>query len=134
MDERIKQYIILRKDLNMRKGKIAAQAAHASLAVFLNMMKENVVKSPESTNFTLKVTDSFMLDWLENRFTKIGLSVDSEQELLDLYQRAKELNLPCSLIQDAGFTEFSEPTYTAVAIGPADPELIKPLTQLLKLF
>ena len=32
----VKQVIVLRKDLNMRKGKMVAQGAHASMKVFFD--------------------------------------------------------------------------------------------------
>ena len=124
-----KQMIVIRKDLNMRKGKMVAQGAHASMAVFFNLMVEN------GDGFLIpgkKITDA-MHEWMTGRFAKICVYVNSEQELLDLYQRAKAAKLPCSLIKDAGLTEFKEPTYTAVAIGPELPEKIDPLTGQLPL-
>jgi len=62
----MKQVIILRKDLNMRKGKMVAQGAHASLqAVLLNLTSDDV-------------------DWWRNNgMKKICVSCDSEQELID---------------------------------------------------
>lgn len=57
----------------------------------------------------------------------------SEEELLDIYNKAIEAVLPCSLIKDAGLTEFKEPTYTAVAIGPSRPNDVDKITGHLKL-
>jgi PTH2 family peptidyl-tRNA hydrolase len=72
--------------------------------------------------------------WLEGRFTKVCVSVDSEQELIDIYEQAKSAGLLCSIITDAGLTEFNGvPTKTAVAIGPAYPEEVDPITRHLKL-
>lgn len=116
-----KQIIILRKDLNMRKGKMVAQGAHASMAVILEEQLKLHHPSPA------------VAQWLADKFTKICCSVNSEQELLDLYQKAKDAGIPCSLIKDAGLTEFKEPTYTAVAIGPEYPEVIDPITKHLPL-
>jgi len=134
MENRIKQILIIRKDLNMRKGKIAAQAAHASLAVFFNKMKEEKKNESNEVSFTLKVDNSFMLSWIEGRFVKICVYVNSKEELIEIYEKAKAAKLPCSLIEDAGFTEFKEPTFTAVAIGPDDPEKIDLLTKHLPLY
>lgn len=130
----IKQMLIIRKDLNMRKGKIAAQAAHASLGIFFNMMKENPVITNEdgSHTFTLKVDNPFMYNWMMGHFRKIVLYVESEQELFDIHQKAQNAGLPCILIRDAGFTEFDGPTYTAVGIGPDDFDKINPITKDLK--
>ncbi len=69
-----------------------------------------------------------MAEWLSEKFTKICVSVNSEHELLELYNKAKRAGIPCSLIRDAGMTEFKEPTYTAVAIGPEFPDKVDPLT------
>lgn len=134
-----KQVLVIRKDLNMRKGKIAAQAAHASLAVLLN---EGHIKFDDGyTEETGVFESSYVIpmdknikDWLTGIFTKICVSVDSEEELLSIHQQAKDAGLICSLIQDAGLTEFGGvPTYTAVAVGPAESEDIDKITGGLKL-
>lgn len=117
-----KQIIILRKDLNMRKGKCVAQGAHASMAVILEEQRKLHHPTPA------------VAEWLSGQFTKICVSVNSEQELLDTYQKAKDANIPCSLIKDAGHTEFGGvPTYTAVAIGPEYPDILDPITKHLPL-
>lgn len=119
--EKPKQVIILRKDLNMRKGKMVAQGAHASMAVILDAYRNE--------NFS-----HAMNEWLSEHFTKICVSCSSEKELIDLYHEALAANIPCSLIKDSGFTEFNGvPTYTAVAIGPDYPSVIDPITKHLPL-
>jgi PTH2 family peptidyl-tRNA hydrolase len=131
-----KQIIILRKDLNMRKGKMVAQGAHASMAVFFNdsEYREREYGSPRPDVLLMNVRSSAMKEWVQGRFTKICVSVNSEQELRDIFNQAANAGLPCSLIQDAGLTEFDGvPTYTAVAIGPAYPEEIDPITKHLPL-
>ena len=71
---------------------------------------------------------------IEGRFTKICVSVDSEEELLEIYNKARSLKLNTSLITDAGLTEFhGEPTKTAVAVGPGKPEVVDKVTGNLKL-
>lgn len=115
-----KQVIVIRKDLNMRKGKMVAQGAHASMAPILEAYRTG--------QFTPAMTE-----WLNTRFTKICVSVNSEDELHAIFQAAKDAGVPCSLIKDAGLTEFNEPTYTAVGIGPAYPEEIDPITGKLSL-
>lgn len=124
-----KQIIVMRKDLNMRKGKMVAQGAHASVNVVLEM----------ETNWDAKLADGGLpkgevyKEWINGLTTKICVSVDSEQELLDLHGKAVEAGILCSLVQDAGLTEFKEPTYTALAIGPDHPHVIDPITKHLKL-
>ena len=129
----LKQVLIVRKDLKMRKGKIAAQCAHASMQVFLNRALE-----PQGLNEydwmmeVILTTD--MKDWLEGLHTKICVSVDSEEELLDKYKAAQKAGLPAALITDAGLTEFGGvPTKTVAAIGPADETQINEITGDLSL-
>ncbi len=122
-----KQVLILRKDLNMRKGKMIAQGAHASLgAIFgLGTRQGNALVIP---------LDERNEPWIYGRFTKIAVSVNSEAELLELHEKAKAAGLITSLIQDAGLTEFAGvPTYTAVAIGPDEATKIDPITGHLPL-
>jgi PTH2 family peptidyl-tRNA hydrolase len=126
-----KQMLVVRKDLNMRKGKIAAQCAHASMKAVLDNMawypRDNVMSIDLSKN---KAMD----DWIRGRFTKICVSVDSEAELLEIYDKAKAAGLICALITDAGLTEFDGvPTKTCCAIGPAWDTEIDKITSHLKL-
>lgn len=119
-----KQIIIMRKDLNCRKGKIAAQIAHASMKVFFDRMSMVRRGSLYQTNFTPE-----MCEWMEGIFTKICVSVNSEQELLDLQKQAEEANIPCALITDCGLTEFHGiPTITCLAIGPDNADKIDVIT------
>ena len=114
----MKQIIVIRKDLKMRRGKEIAQGAHASMAVVLDNLKNQNVK-----------------EWLSGKFTKVVVRVESEEELLKVYNDAKKAGLIASLIQDAGRTEFNNvPTYTTVAIGPAPAEDLEPVTGHLKLY
>jgi PTH2 family peptidyl-tRNA hydrolase len=132
-DRSTKQVIVIRKDLKMRKGKMVAQGAHASMKVFLD---RGYAHQPDGTNksyFTFE-TNWEIEKWLEGIFTKVCVGVNSELELLNVYDQAKRAGLPCSLIQDAGLTEFDGvPTYTAVAIGPADNEKVDEITGHFKL-
>ncbi len=129
-----KQVIIIRKDLNMRKGKMVAQGAHASMKAILDqgLYKEHTLNDIPN-EFSLFMSPE-MEDWLQGIFTKICVSVDSEAELLTLYNMAYNMDLPCSLIEDVGKTEFKGvATHTAVAIGPANAEVVDTITGHLKL-
>lgn len=138
MNNEPKQVIIVRKDLNMRKGKMCAQVAHASMKVFLDLCKIGSLHDDDgsilNTHTFYYKSDSMWNKWLNGLFTKIVVSCDSEQELEELYQKAKDSRLPCSMIVDAGLTEFNGvPTKTCIAIGPAEPTLIDEITKHLKL-
>jgi PTH2 family peptidyl-tRNA hydrolase len=115
----VKQVIVMANYLNMRKGKMVAQGAHASMKVLLD---------------TPQPYPAPMEEWLGGRFTKVVVRAESEEELLAVYTRAKEAGLPCALIQDSGATEFhGVPTHTAVAVGPDLAEKIDLVTGHLKL-
>lgn len=130
MERTSKQVLVVRKDLNMRKGKIAAQCAHASMKVILDTMER---ESKTSRLLFLK-EGTAMRDWIEGIFTKVCVSVNSEAELLDLRDKAKAAGILHAIIQDAGKTEFhGVPTYTVVAIGPAWSDEIDPITGHLPL-
>jgi peptidyl-tRNA hydrolase, PTH2 family len=129
----VKQVIVIRKDLNMRYGKAVAQGAHASMAAVLN--KCTPMQTKDNTTFwSILVADPEMAAWLQGKFTKICVRVDTEADLLAVYEAAKAVGLNCSLIQDSGQTEFGGvPTYTAVAVGPNAAEKVDPITGHLKL-
>lgn len=136
----VKQVIVVRKDLNMRKGKLAAQVAHASMKVITDLMPERLViedvcsspniVAPPYSNFTLNLhRKSAMYEWLTGSFTKIVVGVNSEKELMDLYVDVQLAGLPHALILDAGKTEFhGQETYTCLAIGPTKDEDIDKIT------
>ena len=135
MSERIsKQVIVIRKDLNMRKGKMVAQGSHAVLKAILDLghMHPN-----ESGNSDIRFDidhGTALEDWLLGRFTKICVCVNSETELIMIYEKARSAKLICSLITDAGLTEFNGvPTKTCCAIGPAWSDEVDPITGHLTL-
>lgn len=131
----IKQVIVVRKDLNMRKGKIAAQCCHASMKILLDRMIETRFSFLNYENpFILIQTTPHLDEWIKGLFTKIVVYVNSEEELLDVYNQAKNKNILCSLIEDAGNTEFHGiPTKTCCAIGPDESEIIDEVTGKLSL-
>jgi len=131
----IAQYIIVRDDLKMPAGKIASQAAHASISVFLNRghFEYNPKGAIGKANFIVDV-DTAMEEWITKDFTKIVLVGKSESQLIDLYDHAKLKGYPCSMIRDNGQTVFDgRITLTAVAIGPIDKETVKYLVGDLRL-
>ena len=113
----MKQVIVVRSDLNMRRGKESAQCAHACLTA--------VMAYSHSPNVS---------EWLRNGGMKIVVSVSSESDLLKAYDAALDAKLPCALIKDAGKTEFKgTPTFTSCAIGPADADQVDAITSGMKL-
>lgn len=127
-----KQVIVMRTDLNMRRGKMIAQGAHASLGAVL---KGSYDTQPIDTKTRCIPMGDELLEWLSNgSFTKIGLGCQSEEELLDIYKQAEDSGLRVCLITDSGRTEFNNvPTNTCLAIGPNWSEEIDKITGDLKL-
>jgi len=129
----IRQILVVRKDLNMRRGKLVAQAGHAVLKSFFD---QGEFKPDERGGGIFSVALSpDVYKWASQNFKKICVSVNNEEELLDILAKAKSYNLPCALIQDNGLTEFKgKPTYTFVSIGPAQKEQLDPVTGSLPLY
>ena len=111
----MKQVILVRNDLKMPKGKTSAQCSHAAVEATLKSDKENIK------------------EWKKDGMMKAILRVDSEKELLQYNQMAKDSGLVTALITDAGKTFFKEPTRTCLAIGPDDEKKIDKITGKLKL-
>ena len=123
-----KQVIVMRKDLNMRKGKMIAQGAHAALGIFAQEMEI------QDNNIAEVSLWPEAIEWLTGSYAKVCVGVDSKQELLDIYEAAKALELPRILIHDNGTTEFGGvTTVTCCAIGPHKYDLIDQVTGHLKL-
>jgi len=114
-----KQVIVVRTDLEMSGGKACVQVAHASLCA------AEVAKSKQQ---------KWHKEWKEEGQRKVVVCAGSEEELLELYEKARKAKLPCSLISDAGLTELEPGTKTAAAIGPAPEEEVDKITRHLKLF
>jgi peptidyl-tRNA hydrolase, PTH2 family len=92
-------------------------------------------KSKDREDILLEITDPHAVEWLEGKFTKICVYVETETGLFNLRDRCQEEGLPHALIQDSGMTEFKgELTYTALGIGPDDPDKIDRVTGELPLF
>ena len=109
----LKQVLVIRTDLDMGKGKMAAQAAHAAVAA--------ADKS------------SYKADWLRQGGQKTVVKVGSEQELIEILLAAKQAGLPVTMVEDAGRTQIAAGTRTAVGIGPAPGKDIDKITGKLKL-
>ena len=138
-----KQMIVMRRDLKMRKGKIAAQAGHACVeAVLMALAREgrlnDVCVTPDESWVYLAddgAQPSPLTDWFGAGVAKVCVYVDSEEALLELAAKGREEGFLCALVRDAGHTEFhGEPTYTCLAFEPLYPEQIDPLTGELPLY
>lgn len=114
-DFQYKQVILIRQDLKLPKGKLAAQCCHASVEAVLKS-DPRIVKA-----------------WRQEGMAKIVLRVKDEKELIKYFQQAKDDDLITSLITDAGKTTIAPGTKTAAAIGPDKEENIDKITKNLSL-
>ena len=106
---------MVRKDLKLPKGKMAAQVSHASV------------------DATLKSDKKIVEMWRGEGMKKIVLKVNDEKELRSFLQQAREAKLLTCMITDAGLTTVAPGTTTCGAIGPAEEEQIDRITEKLKI-
>lgn len=126
-DREVKQVIVMRKDLKMRRGKEIAQGAHASSA-FL----EEYVANPKPYH---KDREKVIRQWFEFGVKKVCVVVNSEKELVDIFKAARDARLLVNMITDSGHTEFHmQPTKTCLAIGPDYANEIDKITGDLTLY
>ena len=128
MTDKVKQVIVMRKDLNMSKGKMVTQGAHASIAFLTNKMKDNL-SNPEAL-WWVNLSQAEK-EWVYGTFFKVCVGVDSKKELLDIGYNAVMLGLSVKYIEET--TGFDKPTVTCLAIGPDYSSKIDPVTKHLKL-
>lgn len=132
--DEVKQIIIIRKDLKMRRGKECAQAAHAAMIFLLDAFQEASFKGYSAPMDRVKFTEP-EVRWIYGAITKICLKVDSEEELLAIHEKALAAGLKSHVITDKGLTEFKGvETKTCLAIGPDFSSKIDPITSDLQLY
>ena len=110
-----KQVILVREDLKLPKGKLAAQSSHASV------------------DATLKSDKKIVELWRKEGGKKIVLKVKDEKELLKYKQLAEDFGLKTALITDAGHTVLEPGTITCLGIGPDEEEKIDKVSGKLKM-
>ena len=127
-----KQVIVMRTDLNMRKGKMAAQASHASM-MFLT---RRLIYNKYATGITDAVVylSEVEMEWLASSYAKICVGVISKTELEAIIMKAEGSDLEVNVVTDNGATEFhGVPPVTCCAIGPDYSDKIDSITGNLKL-
>jgi len=110
-----KQVILVREELKLPKGKLAAQSSHASV--------DAVLKSDK------KIVEL----WKKEGAKKVILKVKDEKELFKYKQMAEDLELKTALIKDAGRTVLEPGTVTCLGIGPDLEEKIDKVSGKLKM-
>ncbi|MFB6185718.1 MAG: peptidyl-tRNA hydrolase Pth2 [Halobacteriaceae archaeon] len=112
----MKQAIVVRSDLDMGVGKLAAQVAHASLKAY-----ENADKNQQNK-------------WKSEGQKKVVLKAKNEQQLFELAESANTKGVPNAIISDAGYTQLEQGTVTTLGVGPDDDDNIDAITGELSLY
>jgi peptidyl-tRNA hydrolase len=140
----LKQVIILRKDLNMPTGKVAAMAAHAAMTFIAkgvgwrhrpdsgSYLHSMVLTSDEYRWLT--ELDPGIEDTKQVSMAKIVCQVENEAELMAVEQQARSAELACHRVIDSGYSHNKPGTFVGIAIGPHWPEQLEPVTGKLKLY
>jgi PTH2 family peptidyl-tRNA hydrolase len=113
-----KLVIVIRDDLKMTPGKLAAQVAHAAVTCALEAKMKKA---------------KWFSEWYREGQRKVVLRADDVEELRSLKELAARAGLPVALIADAGLTELPPNTTTCLGIGPAPENMIDPITGSLPL-
>lgn len=114
-----KMVIVVRRDLKLSKGKMAAQVAHAAVTLALQKRTREDGKR--------------FRDWYDDGQRKVVLYVPTEPDLVPLLAHARSIGLMTALIRDAGHTEIPAGTVTCLGIGPGKDAEIEPITGHLRL-
>lgn len=107
MVEELKMWIVVRTDIDIPKGKLAAQAGHAIASTLIKALQRDATDRTDTVETYFKMNQP-----------KIVVAGKNADHLSRIYNECKELNISCDLIIDEGRTVFSEPTITVLGIGP----------------
>lgn len=113
-----KMVIVVRTDIKMSKGKVAAQAGHAAVS---------------ASEYARKNRPEWWTPWINEGQCKIAVKASSEAEIIELERKARDAGLPAALITDRGLTEIPPNTVTCLGIGPAPANKIDTITGKLSL-
>ncbi|XP_030648917.1 peptidyl-tRNA hydrolase 2, mitochondrial [Chanos chanos] len=114
-----KMVLVVRTDLKMGKGKVAAQCSHAAVSAYKQVQRRN---------------PDVLKQWEYCGQPKVVVKAPDEESLLELLTRAREVGLPVSLIQDAGRTQIAPGSRTVLGVGPGPADLVDQVTGHLKLY
>ncbi|CAJ1005772.1 putative Peptidyl-tRNA hydrolase PTH2 [Leishmania naiffi] len=134
--ESVKMALVVRKDLKMRNGKIAAQCAHAAVGVIEEILafKSAGATSPQPA---LNPVSTAWVQWYDawhaSGSSKVALQCSDEAAMMALAKHARQVNLPHYVVRDAGRTQVAAGSKTVVAVGPGPRSLVDEVTKQLKL-
>jgi len=139
----VRQIIVVRKDLHMPTGKVAAMAAHVAMTFITSRLKKGFTlneRSSEKLEGWFTPEQYLWLTQLEPgsedqlSFAKIVVAVHSEEELWQVYDNAQRAGLEVHKVVDSGYSHNKPNTFTCIAIGPDYPDKLNPVTGELGLY
>lgn len=113
-----KLIIVVRTDIKMSKGKVAAQAGHAAVS---------------ASEYARKNRPEWWTPWIMEGQCKIAVKAKSEHQIIEIERKARNAGLPVALIVDRGLTEIPPNTTTCLGIGPAPANKVDAITGNLSL-
>ncbi|MGC8608633.1 MAG: peptidyl-tRNA hydrolase Pth2 [Thermoplasmata archaeon] len=113
-----KMVIAVRKDLDMGKGKIASQVAHAAVSCALKSEKINKREFER---------------WYSEGQRKVVVKVNSLEDIFKIKEKADSLDIINEVIQDRGYTQVEPGTITCIGLGPEEEEILDRITGEYKL-
>ena len=111
----MKQVMIVRTDLKMGKGKIAAQCCHGAIGVYKKSSKDKINK------------------WENESYAKVVLKVKTLEELNEIKMLADKKGIVSYVVVDAGRTQVPTSSVTVLALGPDEDKILDEVTGDLKL-
>ena len=111
----MKQVMIVRTDLKMGKGKIAAQCCHGAIGAYKKSSKDKINK------------------WENESYAKVVLKVKTLEELNEIKMLADKKGIVSYVVVDAGRTQVPTSSVTVLALGPDEDKILDEVTGDLKL-
>lgn len=121
----VRMTLVIRQDLGMTKGKIAAQCCHAALACYRKISENNGGSS---------YNPHMVSRWLSGGQAKITLKCPDKGSMDELYAKALAYNVNCYIVHDAGRTQIASGSATVLGLGPAPKAVLDEITGQLKLY
>jgi peptidyl-tRNA hydrolase, PTH2 family len=126
--KKVKQVLVIRRDLRMRRGMEIAQGAHAAMAFIVDAITASRKSDPHARRVTIEFRPE-VWSWLTGRHAKVTLQAPDLETLVRIESEARARGVEVHLVTDLGLTEFAgRPTVTALALGPADSDAIDAIT------
>jgi peptidyl-tRNA hydrolase len=114
----LKMVMVVRTDLKMGHGKVAAQCCHACLGLYKALLKKDLPR---------------LQAWENSNYKKVVVKCTTEEEMISIAEKARKKGLEYYIVRDAGLTQIIPGSKTVISVGPASEEELRDVTNQLKL-